>query len=109
MAIPHAKSGNVIDVRPLGPALANTKTTTLVKSGTLEVLRLIVPANKDIAQHQTNGEVTIQCLEGSVGIHVNGLTQVLDAGQLMYLSAGELHAVRGITDASLLVTILLRK
>jgi quercetin dioxygenase-like cupin family protein len=44
-----------------------------------------------------------------VGILVNGVTQILEAGQLMYLAAGELHAVRGMTDASLLVTILLRE
>ena len=107
MAIPHAKSGDVIEVRPLGPALANTKTAALVKSDRLEIIRLVVLANKEIAPHQTKGEVTIQCLEGSVGILVNGVTQVLDAGQLMYLPPGELHAVRGIVDASLLVTILL--
>lgn len=107
MAIPHAQSGAVIDVRPLGPVLANAKTTALVKSDRLEVIRLVVPANKEIAPHQTKGDVTIQCLEGSVGILVNGVTQVLDAGRLMYLPPRELHAVRGIVDASLLVTILL--
>ena len=32
MAIPHAKSGEVIDVRPLGSALAQARTTTLVKT-----------------------------------------------------------------------------
>jgi hypothetical protein len=42
-----------------------------------------------------------------VGIVVNGITEVLSAGQLLYLSKNELHAVRGIRDASLLVTILL--
>ena len=32
MAIPHAQPGEVIDVRPLGPALAGARTTALVKS-----------------------------------------------------------------------------
>jgi quercetin dioxygenase-like cupin family protein len=107
MAIPHAKSGDLIDVRPLGRALTGAKTVTLIKSDALEVIRLIIAANKDIAPHKTKGEVTIHCLEGSVGILVNGVTQVLEPGQLVYLSGGELHAVRAITDASLLVTILL--
>jgi quercetin dioxygenase-like cupin family protein len=109
MAVPHAKSGDLIDVRPLGPALATAKTATLVKSDSLEVIRLVVPATKEIAPHKTKGEVTIHCLEGSVGILVNGVTQILETGQLVYLAAGELHAVRGMTDASLLVTILLRE
>src|SRR5512144_22045 len=46
MAIPHAKPGEVIDVRPLGSALAQAKTTTLVKTPTLEVIRLIIPEGK---------------------------------------------------------------
>ena len=108
MAMPHAKSGDLIEVRPLGSAFAGAKTVTLVKSDALEVIRLVVPASKDIPPHKTKGEVTIHCLEGSVGILVNGATQILEAGQLMYLAAGELHAVRGVTDASLLVTILLQ-
>jgi quercetin dioxygenase-like cupin family protein len=108
MAIPHAQSGEVVDVRPLGPALAAAQTTTLVKSKTLEVLRLVVPAGKEIPSHEVPGEVTLLCLEGVVGIPVGGDTRVLEAGQLLYLAGRESHAVRGIQDASVLVTILLR-
>ena len=107
MAIPHAKSGDVIDVRPPGTLMADSKTATLVKTDTLEVIRLVVLSGKDIAPHKTKGEVTVYCAEGSVGILVNGATQVLDSGQLMYLAPGELHAVHGIANATLLVTILL--
>ena len=35
VAVPHAKSGEVIDIRPLGSALAQARTTTLVKTKTL--------------------------------------------------------------------------
>ena len=107
MGIVHAKPSEAIRVAPLGPELAQARTTVLVKTDSLEVLRLIVLAGKEIASHRTRGEVTIQCLEGEVGIVVNGVTEVLSAGQLLYLSKNELHAVRGIQDASLLVTILL--
>ena len=107
MGIVHAKPSEAIRVGPLGPALAGAKTTVLVKTESLEVLRLIVPSGKEIASHRTRGEVTIQCLEGEVGIIVNGITEVLLTGQLLYLNKNELHAVRGIRDASLLVTILL--
>jgi quercetin dioxygenase-like cupin family protein len=108
MAIPHAKSGEVIDVRPLGAALAEARTTTLVKSDTLEVLRLVVKAGSEIAPHKVSGEITVQCLEGSVNIPTDGGSRVLEAGQLMYLTGGQLHAVRAIQDASMLVTILLQ-
>jgi quercetin dioxygenase-like cupin family protein len=107
MGIVHAKPSEAINVAPLGPALSRARTTALVKTDSLEVLRLIVPADKEIASHRTRGEVTIQCLEGEVGIVVNGITEVLSAGQLLYLNKNELHSVVGIRDASLLVTILL--
>ena len=107
MGIMHAKPSEAIRVGPLGAALADTKTTVLVKTDSLEVIRLIVPAGKEIASHRTRGEVTIQCLEGEVGIVVNGITEILSAGELLYLNKNQLHAVRGVRDASLLVTILL--
>ncbi len=109
MAIPHAEPNQVISVRPLGPELAATKTCTLVKTKELEVIRLVVPAGKEIATHLTRGEVTIQCLEGRVAFTAAGKTEDLEAGQMLYLPAREPHAVRGIEDASLLVTILLAK
>jgi quercetin dioxygenase-like cupin family protein len=109
MAIPHAKSGEVIDIRPLGSVLSQARTTTLVKTDTLEVLRLVVKAGSEIPPHKVGGEITVQCLEGSVGFSIDGGTRVLEAGQMMYLTGGELHAVRGMQDASVLVTILLQR
>jgi quercetin dioxygenase-like cupin family protein len=66
MAIPHAKPGHVIDIRPLGSWLKERVTSTLVKTEALEVLRLVMPAGTQIAQHQVPGEITVQCLEGQV-------------------------------------------
>jgi hypothetical protein len=37
MAIPHAKPGEVVDVRPLGSALASAQTKTLVRAEQVEV------------------------------------------------------------------------
>lgn len=107
MAIPHAKSGEVIDIRPLGSALAQTRTTTLVKTKMLEVIRLVIPAGKDIPVHQAHGEITVQCLEGRVTFTAGNTRQELEAGQLLYLSSEVPHALHGIEDASILLTILL--
>jgi len=107
MAIPHATSGQVIDIRPLGEKLKQSVTTTLIKTNNLEVIRLVLPAGKEIPQHQVGGEITVQCLEGMLGFTVQGQTQVLQAGQLLYLSGTELHGLKGIEDSSVLVTILL--
>jgi quercetin dioxygenase-like cupin family protein len=107
MAIPHANSGQVIDVRPLGTALRESVTTTLAKTARLEVIRLVVPADKELAAHQVPGEITVHCLEGRIAFTAHGRTQELAAGQLLFLSGSEKHSVKGLDDASLLLTILL--
>lgn len=109
MAIPHAKSGQIVDIRPLGDRIENSITTTLVKTDELEVIRLVLPAGKEIPPHKTPGEITVQCLEGVVNFTSERQTQVLEAGQLMYLSGEELHSLTAVENASVLVTILLKK
>ena len=52
MAIPHAKPGEVVDIRPLGAELQDTQTTTLVKTDRVEVIRLVLPAGKEIKRHK---------------------------------------------------------
>jgi len=107
MAIPHAKPGDVIDVRPLGAALATTKTSTLFKTERIEVVRLVMAAGKEITQHKAPGEITVHCLEGRIAFTALGKTQELMAGQLLYLGPGEPHSVKCLEDASFLLTILL--
>jgi quercetin dioxygenase-like cupin family protein len=107
MAIPHAEPGDVIDVRPLGPALATAKTATLIKTGKIEVIRLVMVAGKELAEHKAPGEITVQCLEGKIAFTALGKTAELAAGQLLYLAAGEPHAVKCVEDASFLLTIML--
>lgn len=108
MAFPHARPGEAVTVRPLGSALAGAKTATLVKTNALEVIRLVVPAGKELPPHRVAGEITVQCLEGRVAFTAGGVSHDLGAGDLLYLSGGETHSLRGIEDASVLVTILLR-
>src|SRR4029078_13534524 len=107
MAIPHAKPGEVIDVRPLGAALVKTKTETLVKTESLELIRMVMPAGKDIAWHEAPGEITVQCLEGNVEFGVGELQRQLTVGTLLYLEGADKHSLRANVISSLLVTILL--
>jgi quercetin dioxygenase-like cupin family protein len=109
MAVPHAKPGEIVDVRPLGSALASTQTKTLVRAEQVEVIRLIVPAGKQIEEHKAKGEIVVQCLEGRVVFTAFGKTHNLEAGKLLYLPTGEPHSVKGIESASLLLTILFPK
>jgi quercetin dioxygenase-like cupin family protein len=108
MAIPHAKSGEPVDVRPLGPQLASSRTATLVKTEHLEIIRLVIPAGKNIAEHRVAGELTVQCLEGRVTFKSGETQRELSPGMLLFLNGGEPHSLRAIEDSSVLVTIVLR-
>ncbi|WP_439629420.1 cupin domain-containing protein [Gemmata sp.] len=107
MAVAHARPGEVIDVRPLGPALATASTGTLLKTEKVEVIRLVMAAGKALAEHKARGEITVQCLEGKIAFTALGRTHDLAAGQMLYLPAGEPHSVRCLEDASLLLTVVL--
>ena len=105
MAIHHAEPGEVFDIRPLGGRLAQAVTTTLAKSDELEILQLILPAGKKIAPHKVAGPITVQCLEGRVECQAFGQWQALEAGQMLFLTGGEMHAVKSLEDSSVLITI----
>jgi quercetin dioxygenase-like cupin family protein len=86
--------------------LASAQTKTLFRADRVEVLRLVVRAGKEIPEHKAKGEIVVHCLEGRVALTALGKTQTLEAGQLLGLPSGEPHSVKGIKDASLLLTIL---
>lgn len=109
MALPHALPGEPIDVQPLGARLANAKTAALFKSADLEVMRLVLPAGKSLPPHRVPGEITIQCIEGTLEVAADGRTSVLRAGQLLFLAGDVEHAVAAVEDASALVTVALRR
>lgn len=108
MAAPHAASGDLIDIRPLGADLSAANSVALVRSDHLEVFRMVLPAGRSIPEHWTQAS-TVQCIEGVVEAEVQGRTQLMTAGSLLFLSAGERHAFKAREDASLLVTMLSRR
>jgi quercetin dioxygenase-like cupin family protein len=107
MAIPHAQPGDVIDVRPLGTRIKDNQTSTLIKTDTLEVIRLVLDRGKEIAEHRAPGRITVQCLEGNVAFTALDKTVSLEAGSLLYLDARQPHSLRAEESSSLLLTILL--
>ena len=106
MALTHHGPGEVIDVRPLGPALAEGKTHMLAKADDVEILRLVLPAGKELPMHVAPGVLVVQCVEGKVEFDAFGETRELEPGRLVYLPPKEPHAVRAVEPSSLLVTIL---
>ncbi len=109
MAQLHASSGQVIHLTPYGPTLAQFKTTALLKANHLELVRIVLPAGRSLREHSTPGEITVLCLEGCIEFTSSSGLQVLQAGDLIHLAAGEPHALHAPVDASALVTICLVK
>ncbi len=107
MALHHASSGELIDIRPLNGSLKNAVTKALYKSNHLEVFRKFLLAGEVMPAHQVVGEVTIQCLEGSVDFSMGNTHQLMREGDLICLAGGEAHALKAVEDCSVLVTILL--
>lgn len=108
MAIPHASSGQVIDVRPLGGLLPGIRTHAIFKSQDLEVIRLVLKAGESFPAHKVPGEITVHCVEGSMNVGCNGSVTRLNAGEMLYLEGNIEHAVDAVEDASALVTIVLK-
>lgn len=106
MAIAHAVSGDVVDLRT--PALPGTadKTTAIFKASDLEVMRLVLPAGKRTPDHSVSGSITVQCLRGKVDLLLPGQTITLVAGQFTYLAGGVMHGLYAPEDAELLVTLV---
>ncbi|MCG7324826.1 MULTISPECIES: cupin domain-containing protein [Achromobacter] len=109
MALKHADPGQVIDLKPYGAALAQKQSVALFKSEDLEVMRLVLLAGKTMPSHDVEGEITLQCLEGSVEVSTGGATHVLDAGRLMYLPGRAPHSLFALENASVLVTVALKR
>jgi quercetin dioxygenase-like cupin family protein len=105
MALPHAASGDLVDIRPLGPELRDSRTQTLVQSPTLEIFRMVLPAGKVIPMHHVQGAITIQCLEGLVELQLPDRTPTMHTGCLVYLAPEAMHGLKALQDASLLVTL----
>lgn len=108
MAQPHAQSGQIVSVLPLGDRLSQATSTAILKAGQLEVIRVILLAGKSMPEHQISGEATVQCLEGVVEFVIEGTTQQLRAGDFVHLAPRVLHALTAVESASLLVTMCLR-
>jgi quercetin dioxygenase-like cupin family protein len=107
VAQPHAHSGQVVSVLPLGDRLDGARTMALLKAEQLEVVRIVLHAGKTLREHSAPGEITVQCLEGEVEFGTTDAVHLLRAGDFIHLRRGEPHSLAARSDASLLLTICL--
>lgn len=107
MAISHMNSGEPIRLMPFGKTIDGERSVALFKSEQMEVIRLVLSAGKSLPAHSVPGEITLQCLEGSLEVSAEGQVHTLLANHLMFLAGGVDHAVLAVSDATALLTIVL--
>jgi quercetin dioxygenase-like cupin family protein len=108
MALPHAQPLDVIRVRPLGDALIDAFSTSLLKTERLQLLHLVLPARQDVPEHHIEDECTIHCLEGDVEVLMPGGTRRLAPGDLVVLPARQRYSLQARVDSAVLMTLLLQ-
>lgn len=108
MATHHAAPGEVVDLATWATDLPQEKSKAIVKTGAMELARLVLPAGHVMPEHRVDGPIVVQCVSGRLAISMPGGERELRAGQLLYLAPGEPHAVRGIEDAVAVLTIVFR-
>lgn len=104
MALHHAASGEVMRLRSLTDA--DAKTVALVKTPSFETVHLVIRGGEHIPGHAIAGSLSLYCIEGEAVVELEEGERRLDPGDWLYLTPQVRHGVRGITDASLLLTIL---
>ncbi len=95
-----------VNIRPARTEYKQLKAESVFKTNGQEVVRLIVPRNKEIPPHRAPGELLVQCIEGRIAFTAMGETRELRAGQMIHLPPDKHHALRSLEDSALLLIIL---
>lgn len=104
MALHHATPGEVVHLPPV--SVPSTQTAALVKSPAFEAIHLVVRAGETIPTHKVEGAITLHCIEGAITVDANGRAAEMRAHDWLYLDPLVPHALHGLADSALLLTIL---
>ena len=79
---------------------------TLLKYDDFRVVLTALAAGSRIAEHRTEGRISIQGVTGRIRVHVEGKTVDLTPGMLLALDRGVIHDVEALDqDSAFLLTI----
>lgn len=106
MAQRKIKPGEVVNLYSPPTDLPEDATLALMKTRDMEVIRMVLPKEKDITEHSVDGQISVQCLEGKTEFYVDGEKHLLTSGDWLYLSRSQSHSLKAIRDSILLITIL---
>ncbi|HEU4587615.1 MAG TPA: cupin domain-containing protein [Gemmatimonadales bacterium] len=79
---------------------------TLLKNGPLRVTLVVLAPGGVIPEHQADGPITVQPLEGRIRFTAAGRVHELGPGQLLSAGPGVRHAVASDGGAAFLLTVV---
>lgn len=98
-----AELGRAADTSSLERSGRNAR--TLVKSGPLRVTLVVVAAGGDIAEHEADGPITVQPVQGRIRFTAGGRDYDLGPGELLSLGPGVRHSVSSEAGGAFLLTV----
>lgn len=101
----RAGLSEVIDVMPSPSQISDFVSSSLIRSDHLTVVRLEVPAGKQVPPHHAQGDISVHCLSGKIEFMAGGIIRILSRSQLILLAGRETHSLLAIEDSALLVTV----
>lgn len=108
MATHHASPGEIVDLKTWAQDLPGEGNKVIAKTEEMELMRLVLPAGRDIPSHKVQGPLVIHCITGEIELTAMGSTRMLAPDQLLYLMPGEPHSVRAISDSVFLLTVIFK-
>jgi len=110
MATHHAVSGEIVDLKSWANDLKEDKSKVITKTKGLELARLVIDAGVDMHHSDfcsVNGATVFHCIEGHVTLKTVNEEIPLKQGQLVFLEASVEHALIGVENSVVLLTIVL--
>ena len=102
----HVQSGEVINLETLKEDMQVDSSYALVKTSDMEVIRMALKKGKVVSENSVSGEISVQCLTGSIEFKVGNQVRNLTHGDWLYLKKKQVYSYTVLEDTILLVTIL---
>jgi len=110
MATHHAEPGELVDLASWADDVPTHGSKVITKTDRLELARLVVPAETEMHGSKycaVPGPIVVHCIQGEIEFKTVSETTRLKPGQLVYLQADTDHAIGGVQDSVVLLTIVL--
>jgi len=91
---------------PRVPSAGAQKPRVLFSSSECRLIALDLGAGEELSDHHVRERAVVQVISGRVAIYAAGETIECEPGTLLTFDSGERHALRGLEDARLLLTLV---